>query len=99
MPKQYNFNPDPTAPKVNPLKQYFRRPAIYLRLPSGGTGYPPGVVDLPESGELPIYPMTAIDEITSKTPDALFSGTAIVELIKRHCKQNLIKSCLFQYFF
>ena len=66
----------------NPLKQYFRRPVIYLKLPSGGAGYPPGVVNIPESGELPIYPMTAIDEITSKTPDALFSGTAIVELIK-----------------
>ena len=66
----------------NPLKQYFRRPVIYLKLPSGGTGYPPGVVNIPESGELPIYPMTAIDEITSKTPDALFSGTAVVELIK-----------------
>ena len=66
----------------NPLKQYFRRPSIYLKLPSGGQGYPEGVVNIPESGELPVFPMTAIDEITSKTPDALFSGTAIVDLIK-----------------
>lgn len=67
---------------TNPLKQYFRRPAIFLKLPSGGKGYPAGSLDLPENGEVPIYPMTAIDEITTKTPDALFSGTALIDLIK-----------------
>jgi hypothetical protein len=66
----------------NPLKQYFRRPSIYLKLPSGGVGYPVGALNKSETGELPIYPMTAIDEITSKTPDALFNGTAIVEIIR-----------------
>lgn len=66
----------------NPLKQYFRRPAIYIKLPSGYKNYPDGVIDVPESGELPVYPMTAIDEITVKTPDALFNGTAIVDIIK-----------------
>ena len=66
----------------NPLKQYFRRPSIYLKLPSGGVGYPMGALNKTETGELPVYPMTAIDEITSKTPDALFNGTAIVEIIK-----------------
>ena len=69
----------------NPLKQYFRRPAIYLRLPSAGVGYKPGVLNIPESGELPVYPMTAIDEITARTPDALFNGVAVV---------NIIKSCI-----
>jgi len=72
----------------NPLKQYFRRPAIYLRLPSGGKLYKQGVIDMPESGELPVYPMTAIDEITSKTPDALFNGTAVIEIIKS-CVPNI----------
>ena len=66
----------------NPLKQYFRRPAIYLKLPSGGKSYAPGVVNITETGELPVYPMTAIDEITAKTPDALFNGTAVAEIIK-----------------
>ena len=65
----------------NPLKQYFRRPAVYLKLPSGGLGYPEGTIDMPDTGELPVYPMTAIDEITSRTPDALFNGTAVVEVI------------------
>ena len=73
----------------NPLKQYFRRPALHLRLPSGGQGYAPGIINLPDSGELPIYPMTAIDEITAKTPDALFNGSAVADLIKS-CVPNII---------
>lgn len=69
----------------NPLQQYFRRPAIYLRLPSGGAGYPEGSIHMPETGELPVYPMTAIDEITVRTPDALFNGVAVA---------NIIRSCI-----
>jgi len=67
---------------TNPLKQYFRRPALYLKLPSGGNNYAPGVIDLPENGDIPVYPMTAIDEITARTPDALFNGTAVHDLMK-----------------
>lgn len=66
----------------NPLKQYFRRPSIYLKLPSGGKMYSPAVLSVPESGELAVYPMTAIDEISAKTPDALYNGTAMVDIIK-----------------
>ena len=73
---------------TNPLKQYFRRPSIYLKLPSGGKYYPEGSIELPENNEVPIYPMTAIDEITSKTPDALFNGIAVTEIIKS-CVPNI----------
>lgn len=72
----------------NPLKQYFRRPAVYIKLPSGGKNYTPDIVDMPETGDLPVYPMTAIDEITTRTPDALFNGTAVVDLIKS-CVPNI----------
>lgn len=72
----------------NPLRQYFRRPGVYLKLPSGGSGYPPGTIDLPENGEVPVYPMTAIDEITTRTPDALFNGTAVIEVIAS-CVPNI----------
>lgn len=72
----------------NPLKQYFRRPALFLKLPSHGNFYPEGSVDMPANGELPIYPMTAIDEITSRTPDALFNGSALVDIIKS-CVPNI----------
>jgi len=74
--------------QINPLQSYFRRPALYLKLPSGGAGYPSTAIDLPDNGELPIYPMTAIDEITSRTPDALFNGVAVTEIIKS-CVPNI----------
>lgn len=67
---------------ANPLKQYFRQPAIYLRLPSGGKYWPPGSIELTHNGEFPVYPMTAIDEITYRTPDALFNGQAVVSVIQ-----------------
>lgn len=73
----------------NPLKQYFRRPAVYIRLPSEGKDYEDGVIDMPPNQEIPVYPMTAIDEITARTPDALFNGTAVVELIKS-CVPNIL---------
>lgn len=66
----------------NPLRQYFRRPAVYLKLPSGGKFYTPDVIDMPENGELAVYPMTAIDDITVKTPDALFNGQAVIDIVK-----------------
>jgi len=69
----------------NPLTQYFRQPAVYVRLPSDGKYYTDGAIAMPANGELPVYPMTAIDEITYKTPDALFNGNAVV---------NVIKSCI-----
>lgn len=73
---------------TNPLKQYFRRPSLYLKLPSNGNFYPEGAIELPENKEIPVYPMTAIDEITSKTPDALFNGLAVTEIIKS-CVPNI----------
>lgn len=65
----------------NPLRKHFRQPAIHLRLPSGGNFYPNGTLVLPPNGEVPVMPMTAIDEITSRTPDALFNGSAVMEII------------------
>lgn len=72
----------------NPLKQFFRRPSVYLKLPSNGKFYDSNVISPTENGELPVYPMTAIDEITVRTPDALFNGTAVSELIKS-CIPNI----------
>lgn len=70
---------------ANPLKQFFRQPAIYVKLPSGGRYWSNDSLDLPNNGELPVFPMTAIDEITYRTPDALFNGQATV---------NVIQSCI-----
>lgn len=66
----------------NPLRQHFRRPAVYIKLPSAGIGYTSDVVDMPSNGELPVFPMTALDEISLRTPDALFNGVAVADVIK-----------------
>ena len=66
----------------NPLSQYFRQAAIYIKLPSQGQFYTPGTLEVPINGEFPVYPMTAIDEITYRTPDALFNGQAVVDVIQ-----------------
>lgn len=70
---------------ANPLKQFFRQPVIYLRLPSNGEFWPEGALIMPTNRELPVYPMTAIDEITYRTPDALYNGQAVI---------NVIQSCI-----
>lgn len=69
----------------NPLRQYFRQPAIFLRLPSNGEFWAENSLNLPVNKELPVLPMTAIDEITYRTPDALFNGQAVV---------NVVQSCI-----
>jgi hypothetical protein len=66
----------------NPLAKHFRQPAIYLQLPSKGKYWEPNSLDLGESGELAIYPMTTKDEITLRTPDALINGQGVVEVIQ-----------------
>ena len=69
---------------TNPLGQYFRKPGLNVKLPSGGQFYktPPKVsVD----GEIAVYPMTAKDELLVKNADSLLNGDALV---------NLIRSCV-----
>lgn len=65
----------------NPLSKYFRQPKIYLELPSQGHFYPPGTIE-GDPTNLPVFGMSAMDEIMFKTPDALFKGDATVEVIK-----------------
>lgn len=69
----------------NPLRSYFRIPALHLRLPSGGQHWPRGSIDLPPTGSVPVLPMTAVDEITYRTPDSLFNGSAVISVIQSCC--------------
>lgn len=66
----------------NPLKAFFRQPAIYVRLPSDGKYWADSALAMPHNHELPVYPMTAVDEITYRTPDALFNGQAVVDVMQ-----------------
>jgi hypothetical protein len=72
----------------NPLKKYFRQPKLYIRLPSSGNYYPASALEKTESGEYPVYAMTARDELVMKTPDALLNGQATVDVIQS-CMPNI----------
>lgn len=80
--------PEITAPGHNPLQKYFRQPKLYVRLPSEGKFYPQGSLEMTETGELPVFSMTAKDELAFKTPDALLNGQATVDVIQS-CMPNI----------
>jgi hypothetical protein len=65
-----------------------RQPKIYIRLPSNGMYWPAGSLQIPETGEYPVYSMTAKDELMLKVPDALMNGQAIVDVIQ-NCVPNI----------
>ena len=68
----------------NPLISAYRKPSLYINLPSGGKYYDPAP-KLSVDQELAVYAMTARDELITKTPDALFNGEASVSLIQSCC--------------
>lgn len=72
----------------NPLQKYYRQPKLYFELPSKGKFYPPGVLEPTETGEYPVYSMTARDELAFKTPDALINGQSTVDVIQS-CIPNI----------
>jgi len=72
----------------NPLISFMRQPKIYIRLPSNGEYYAPGSLEKTETGDYPIYSMTAKDELMLKIPDALLSGQAVVDVIQ-NCVPNI----------
>jgi hypothetical protein len=78
------FNPATFNSNIeqNPLKKYFRQAKVYITLPSKGKFYPAGAIEIPETGEFPVFAMTAKDELTMKTPDALLNGQATVDVVR-----------------
>lgn len=75
--------PAPLAPPINPLMAKLRVPPEIHRIPSGAAFYDEITMDLTSKGEVHIHPMTAIDELEIKSPDLLFNGEAIVNLLRR----------------
>ena len=74
--------------RPNPLMQYMRQPKIYIRLPSQGKYWANGALEMTETEDLPVYAMTAKDELTFKTPDALLNGQGVVDVIQS-CVPNI----------
>ena len=77
-----------TGAAENPLKKYYRQPAIYIKLPTKGQFYDATSFTPTETGDIPVLPMTAKDEMTLKTPDALINGQATVDVIES-CVPNV----------
>jgi hypothetical protein len=75
----------------NPLTAFMRRPKVFLKLPSEGKYWAEGSLDMPEDGELPVYGLTAKDELLIRTPDALFNGRTTVDVI-RSCIPNILNA-------
>ena len=85
------MNPQASAPAVNPLLSKVKIPGRIFQLPSGGVFYNTGeLAEGVENGEVHVHPMTALDEITMKNPDMLFSGKAI-SVVFRHCIPDIKK--------
>jgi|688.fasta_scaffold00326_17 hypothetical protein len=73
---------DPLKITPNPLAAFMRQPKIYIKLPSQGKFWPNGSLEVTETGEYPVYSMTARDELMLKIPDAVMSGQAVVDVIQ-----------------
>lgn len=64
----------------NPLSDYFRKPEIYVKLPTEGKFNPE--IETTSLKEVGVCAMTAIDELSLKNPDALLNGEAIISIIQ-----------------
>lgn len=64
------------------LTKYKRQPKLYIDLPSSGKHYDDTVIENEQYVQLPVFAMSAMDEISTKTPDALFSGQAVADVLK-----------------
>lgn len=71
--------------RKNPLLVKLHKiPGSSFRLPSKGLFYKNGELDAEvEDGEVVVHSMTATDELMMKSPDMLFQGTAICNVIGR----------------
>lgn len=76
------------------LNQYKRQPKIFIDLPSAGRWYPEGALADGVAHNLPVFGMTANDEIVLKTPDALFNGEATKQVIKSCIPSILQPGCI-----
>ena len=67
---------------ASPLDKFTRTERLYIPLPSQGMFYDDSVVEFTSNKEVGIMPMTALDEISMNTPDALFNSEGIKKAIE-----------------
>lgn len=76
---------------INPLLERIRLPGEIHQLPSNGAFYKNGELDSSvKDGEVQVFPMTAIDEVTMRSPDLMFSGDAVEQVLAR-CVPQILK--------
>ncbi len=79
-----------TTNNHNPLLVGIRLPGDTVRIPSRGAFYVNNeLASHIKNGEVHVYPMRAIDEITMRSPDKLLNGDAIVEVFA-HCIPDVL---------
>jgi hypothetical protein len=64
----------------NPLSKHFRKPKIYMTVPTKGIFNPE--IETSLAGDIGILSMTAMDELILKNPDALLNGEAVITVIE-----------------
>lgn len=75
---------------INPLLSRVQLPGEVHRLPSRGLFYKNGELSEDvKDGELTIYSMTTVDDVTIRSPDLLLNGQAAIQVIQRCCPQVL----------
>lgn len=75
----------------NPLLATLKLPGRIFQLPSRGLFYKNGELNEDiKNGEIHVRPMSALDEITMKNPDQLFSGDG-VDTVFKQCVSGIAK--------
>jgi len=68
--------------QTNPLEKFFRQPKFNLRLPSGGRWYPKGALQLNDDGTVPVFAMTAKDDMLFKNGELLLERQSTLDLLQ-----------------
>lgn len=79
------------TPQVNPLLSALKIPGRIFPLPSAGLFYKNGELS-PDAvnGEVQVFPMSGLAEMKFRSPDLLYSGKAVIEVIKE-CVPSILK--------
>lgn len=64
------------------LSKYYRIPGPHVKLATNGAFLPRNAIQMTQSGDIPVLPMRAADEMLLKSPDALMSGLALERLFE-----------------